>query len=70
MRYFFISYFYKINEGFGYGNIAVYYDCFPSLSDIEIRVRNNVDCDGITILNIQELNEVDWNNLLGESESE
>jgi hypothetical protein len=65
MRYFFISYFYKTPDGFGYGNSCMSSDTFPSLDTIELNIRQNLECEGISVMSIRELNEEDYNSFLG-----
>ena len=74
MRYFFISYSHKNDSGFGYGNCQCISESFPSLSDIQIDIKRQSEQSDqfegmvICILNIQELNEEDYNSLIGKGE--
>jgi hypothetical protein len=61
MRYFFVSYWHPN----GYGNITLSIEEYPSLTALEQTVRDEDETiTDVVILNIQELTEVDFNNLV------
>lgn len=69
MRYFFISYTYKVSDdALGFGNICLSCESFPSLDEIEMDIRQGVECESITVMSIQEFIEADYNNLISKSE--
>lgn len=60
-RYFFVSYTYAKEKSWGFGNISFCNDKYPSLELINSKISE----PNIVVLNIQELSEQNFSELLG-----
>ena len=62
MRYFLVSYVFTDSKGYGFGCVKIQQDKFPSQEMIGDYIKKRNNADGFVVLNINEVNQEDYEN--------